>query len=100
MRKRWNETMNKQSIDASAREMLKLVGKAVEPSEEEIILAGMSEAQAVIERMTDQLKASQSGASQPREVLRQMLTKGSNCYCRCAGYLLEEERKSKEREQS
>ena len=31
--------MNKQSIDASAREMLKL-GKAVEPSEEEIILAG------------------------------------------------------------
>ena len=62
------------------------------------ICAGMSEAQAVIERMTDQLKASQSGASQPREVLRQMLTKGSNCYCRCAGYLLEQERQAKERD--
>jgi hypothetical protein len=72
----------------------------IERSPEEIILAGMSEAQAVIERMTDELKASQSGASQPREVLRQMLTKGSNCYCRCAGYLLEQERKSKERERS
>ena len=73
--------------------------RAVAPSEEEIILAGLSAAQAVIERMTDQLKASQSGASQPREVLRQMLTKGSNCYCRCAGYLLEQERLAKEREQ-
>ena len=68
MRKRWNETMSKQAIDASANEMRKLVRKAVEPSEEEIILAGMSEAQAVIERMTDQLKASQSSASGPRGV--------------------------------
>lgn len=42
----------------------------IERSPEEIILAGMSEAQAVIERMTDELKASQSGASQPREVLK------------------------------
>ncbi len=92
--------MSKQAIDASARESLKLMAKAIEHSEEEIILAGMSEAQAVIERMTDQLKASQSGASQPREVLRHMLTRGSNCACRVAAYLLEEERKSKERERS
>lgn len=70
----------------------------IAPSEEEIILAGMSAAQSVIERKTDELKASQSGASQPREVLRQMLTKGSNCYCRCAGYLLELERKERERQ--
>ena len=72
--------------------------RSVAPSEEEIILAGMTAAQAVIERMTDQRKASQSGASLPREVLRQMLTKGSNCYCRCAGYLLDQERKERERQ--
>jgi hypothetical protein len=71
---------------------------AVAPSDEEIILAGMTAAQAVIERMVDQLKASQSGAGIPKEVLRQMLTKGSNCTCRCAGYLLEEERKERERQ--
>ena len=75
-----------------------LTPRPVEPSPEEIILAGMSEAQAVIERMVDQLKASQSGDGIPKEVLRQMLTKGSNCACRCAGYLLDQERKERERQ--
>jgi hypothetical protein len=97
-RMRWNETMSKQAIDAGARESLKAMAKAVEPTAEEIILAGMSRAQAEIDRMVDALKASQAGASQPREALRLLLTKGSNCSCRVAGYLLDQERKERERQ--
>ena len=92
------EGISAEQINESARQQLAAMEayRAIAPSEEEQICAGMSVAAAVIDRMTDALKASQSGASQPREVLRQMLTKGSNCSCRVANYLLEQERKERE----
>jgi hypothetical protein len=64
---------------------------AVAPSEEETICAGITAAQAVIDRMVDAEKASNPGL--PRDVIHQMVTRHSNCVCRVANYLLEQERK-------
>jgi hypothetical protein len=65
---------------------------AVEPSSEELINCGMVAAQAIIDRIVDAEKASQSGAGIPRESIRQMVMKGSTCWCRIANHLLEKER--------
>jgi hypothetical protein len=63
----------------------------VAPSDEELINCGMVAAQAIIDRIVDAEKASNPGL--PREVIHQMVTRHSNCVCRVANYLLEQERK-------
>jgi hypothetical protein len=73
--------------------MLAAKKQAVAPSEEETICAGMTAAQSLIDRHVEQIKASQAGAGIPRESIRQMVMKGSTCWCRVANYLLEKEKK-------
>jgi hypothetical protein len=63
----------------------------IAPSEEGSISAGMAAAQAVIDRVVNQEKASHPDL--PREVIRGMVTRHSDCPCRIANYLLEQERK-------
>jgi hypothetical protein len=63
----------------------------IAPSEEETICEGMTAAQAVIDRVVDAEKA--SNPSLPREVIRGTVTRHSNCVCRVASYLIEQERK-------
>jgi hypothetical protein len=65
--------------------------KAIEPSAEETICAGMTAAQAIIDRVVDAEKLSNPGL--PREVIRGLVTKHNSCVCRVAQYLLEKERK-------
>ena len=64
---------------------------AIAPSEEETICAGITAAQAVIDRMVDAEKASNPGL--PREVIHQMTMHGSTCICRVAQYILSKEQK-------
>ena len=68
----------------------------IAPAPEEQVAAGMTVAMGIIEAEVDRQKASNPGL--PRQVIHGMVTHHNPCPCRIALHLLEQERKSKERE--